>query len=63
MKKNHKQKVKIARELGGFNSVAWEIRKKAIAKRVQKKIIKIKKAIKIKKDRLKKEKEENEKNR
>jgi hypothetical protein len=47
----HKNKVKIARTMkNGFNGKAWDDRKTAIRKRVEKTIINIKKAIAKKKN-------------
>jgi hypothetical protein len=48
---NHKQKVKLARTMGGFNSKRLQERKETIALRVENKIKKIKLAIKIKKEK------------
>lgn len=45
---NHKLKKKLAKKFGGFNSVAWQNRKDAIALGVKNKIEKIKKVIKLK---------------
>ena len=52
---NHKQKVKLARRMGGFLSEAWQERKDAIARRVERKNKLIKKAIDVKKAKAEKE--------
>ena len=51
MKLTHKKKLEIAKRMGGFNSKAWNKRAKAIADRVARKILIIKKVIKAKKDK------------
>lgn len=49
-KMNHKQKVKLAKRMGGFLSNAWQKRKDAIALGVENRNKKIKKAIEAKKN-------------
>lgn len=42
---NHREKQRIARKMGGFNSEAWQARKNAIAKRVKSKELKASKSV------------------